>query len=107
MNMMSSLESYKTSKLNFVITYSAERLQRMKLYGESNCKFTYNYVKRIIEKYDGQIIDVTSSTINSKSIGGTHLVLEASFTDPINPQKLQQYCDDNIDKSLAKITIAL
>lgn len=104
---MSSLAPIRVLKLDIVITYSKEKLQQMIQYDESNSKFIYKIVKQMIQDIDGRITDVTSSSINSKSVGGTHLVLETSFNDLVDPIELQQYFNDKAIAGVDKITVAI
>lgn len=104
---MTSLEPIQVLKLDIVITYSRNRLQQMTQHDESNCKSIYKILKQMIQDHGGKITAVTSSSISSKSVGGTHLVLETGFTNTVDPITLQQYFDSNAIAGVDKVTIAV
>ena len=104
---MAAIQPLQVLNLDFVITYSKGRLQQMTQHDESNCKSIYKILKQMIQDHDGKITNVTSSSINSKSVGGTHLVLETTFVDPVDPMMLQQYFNQNKIAGVEKITIAV
>ena len=104
---MAALESFKVNNIDFVITYSKMRLSHMSQYDESNCKSIYKILKQIITSEGGVIKNITSSSINSKSEGGTHLVLTTIFEKKVNPEELQKYFNQKNIAGIEKITIAI
>lgn len=79
----------------------------MTQYDESNCKSIFKIIKRMVTDKGGKITNITSSSINSKSIGGTHLVLETTFTNTVDPKELESYFNQQKIAGVEKITVAI